>query len=55
MRLADLKDLVSNQVNDPEELVSLLEISIEDLMDRFADRLIDNKEKFGVYDDDDSS
>ena len=53
MRLSEIKDLVSRQVDDAAELVGLLELSIEDILDRFTDRLMENKEKFGIYDDTD--
>lgn len=50
MRLRELKDLASRMA-DAEELVGLLELTAEDILDRFADRLMEHKEKFGVFDD----
>ena len=51
MRLQELKETVANQVKDAADLVGLLELSIEDILDRFADRLLEHQEKFGVTDD----
>lgn len=51
MRLPELKSTVADQVGDVEELVGLLELTIEDILDRFPDRLMEHKEKFGVVDD----
>jgi hypothetical protein len=50
VRAEDLKDLVSRQVEDVHDLVDLLEIELEDVLDRFFDRVYDNKNKFGVED-----
>lgn len=50
MRLQELRVLVESQVGDVEELVGLLELSIEDILDRFPDAMMENKEKFGVTD-----
>lgn len=52
MRLAELRAVVADQVGDVEELVGLLELTIEDVLDRFPDKLMDNQHKFGVCDDD---
>lgn len=43
-----------NQV-PPEELVILLEISSEELLRKFPRKILDNAEKFGVYDYDDQN
>jgi hypothetical protein len=53
VRLAELKDLASRQVGDECELVMLLELTIDDILDRFPDKLIENQEKFGVLESDD--
>lgn len=50
MRMQELKALVSEQVTDVQDLVSLLELTIEDILDRFPDALLDHQEKFGVTD-----
>lgn len=50
MRMQELKALVSEQVTDVQDLVSLLELTIEDILDRFPDALLDHQEKFGVVD-----
>ena len=49
MRLQELKEVVSRQGYVPDELVGLLELTIEDILDRFPDRLLENQSKFGVY------
>jgi len=51
MRLRELRETVAEQVVDPEDLVGLLEITIEDLLDRFPDKLMEHQEKFGVAND----
>jgi len=48
MHLNDLKDLVESQVTDVEDLVVLLELTIEDIIDRFPEKLYENMEKFGA-------
>lgn len=48
MRLDELKDVVAEQVVDVEDLVGLLELTIEDILSRFPDKLMENQEKFGV-------
>lgn len=52
MRLDDLRSIAAEQVPDVETLVSLLELTIEDVLARFPDYLIDNSHKFGVVDGD---
>jgi hypothetical protein len=52
MRLQELKDVASRQA-DEHELVDLLELTVDDILDRFADRLLEFKERFGVVDPDD--
>ena len=51
MNLTNLKDLIANQVDDASDLVTMLELSVEDIMERFADKLIEHQAKFGVHDD----
>lgn len=51
MRLQELKQHVSDTVVDVHDLVDFLELTIEDVIDRFPDRLVENQEKFGVMDD----
>jgi hypothetical protein len=53
MNLDNIKDIVANQVNDASDLVLLLELSVEDIMERFADKLLEHQAKFGVYDESD--
>ncbi len=51
MRLQELKELVSEQVGgDIYDLVGLLELTFDDILDRFPDKLMDNQHKFGVED-----
>lgn len=54
MRLQELKALVADQVSDVDDLVGLLELSIEDILDRFPDRLMENASKFGVEEPDET-
>lgn len=48
MRLAELKEIVSEQVVDVTDLVYQLEITIEDVLERFGDKLREHQAKFGV-------
>lgn len=48
MRLHEMHDLISRQVDDVHNLVDLLELTIEDILDRFPDAILDNKHKFGI-------
>lgn len=50
MRLEELKQIVEQQGYDIEELVGLLELTTEDIIERFPDRLTENSHKFGVSD-----
>ena len=45
-------EAIYNSQNSPEELVSLLEITTEDIVRKFPKKLIENAEKFGVYEQD---
>jgi hypothetical protein len=54
VRLAELKEIVAAQVDDAADLVGLLELTLDDILDRFPDALMDNKEKFGVVDSDEA-
>lgn len=40
--LHNLKDVLRNNVLDSTDLVLLLNLSIEDILDRFEDRILDN-------------
>lgn len=53
MRLQELKETVAGQVADVQDLVGLLEISIEEILERFTDKLLEHSDKFGVTDSDD--
>ena len=44
-----LRQLVEDNIVDVADLVALLEINIEDIIDRFPDRLKEHAEKFGYY------
>ena len=52
MRLHDLKSHVADQAYEVDELAGLLELTVEDLIERFPERLLEHKEKFGVHDED---
>lgn len=51
MNIDNLKDHVASQVDTAEELVTILEISVEDVLSRFADKLLEHQEKFGIQSD----
>ena len=53
MRLQELKEVVEQQNYDVVDLCGLLELTVEDLIDRFPDKLVDNQTKFGVDENDD--
>jgi hypothetical protein len=44
-------EAIMNSQNDPEELVTLLEITAEDIIRKFPNKLVEHAEKFGVYPD----
>ena len=46
MHLSTLKDIVAMQVEDAGELATVLELSVEDIMERFSDKLLEHKDKF---------
>ena len=48
MRLHELKQIIENQGYDVEELVGLLELSVDDILERFPDKITENARKFGV-------
>lgn len=50
MRLIELRETIAEQVVDVEDLVGLLELTIEEILDRFPDKLMEHAEKFGVVD-----
>jgi hypothetical protein len=47
--IAQVIEAIFNSQTDPEELCLLLELTVEDIVDRFEDRLLDHAHKFGVY------
>ena len=49
LRLRKVKLAIEDGFYDIEDLVTLLEIRVEDVLERFEDRLVENAEKFGVY------
>lgn len=51
MRLNEIRSLAADQVGDVDELVGLLELTIEDILERFPDALMEHRDKFGVSDD----
>lgn len=48
VRLFELREIVENQVVDVNDLVGLLELTIEDILDNHTTALIENAHKFGV-------
>jgi len=49
--LEKVKSAVENSQLDVEELVVLLELTVEDLLEAFPEHLENNAVKFGVFDD----
>lgn len=45
-------EAIYNSQNSPEELVSLLEITTEDIVRKFPKKLVEHAEKFGIYEQD---
>jgi hypothetical protein len=48
--MPEIRDIVSRQVEDVHDLIDLLEIDLEDILDRFPDHILDHKSKFGITD-----
>ncbi len=46
VKITQLKEVVASNFLDVDDLVKTLDITVEDLLERFEDRLIDNYEKF---------
>lgn len=46
----ELKSLAAEQAGDVATLIELLELTMDDVLDRFFDRLVENEHKFGVRD-----
>lgn len=44
--LSVIEEVVANEGHDVEELCALLNITVEDILSRFQDRMIENKELF---------
>lgn len=44
-------EVVTNSQTTPEELCTLLEVTVEDLLRKFPRKLLEHAEKFGVYPD----
>lgn len=49
-KLNRLKELVIDNVLDVEDLVRMLELDIEDILDRHSDALLEHAHKFGDFD-----
>lgn len=44
----ELKSLAAEQAGDVETLIELLELTMDDVLDRFYDKVVENEHKFGV-------
>ena len=53
VRLQELREVVERQNYDVEELVGLLELTVDDILERFPDKLMENASKFGVEESED--
>lgn len=49
-KLSRLKGVIIDNITDVESLVGLLELTIEDILDRHPDAILDNADKFGEFD-----
>lgn len=48
--MSELQSVVAEQVGDVCDLVLMLEISLEELIDRFGDKILEQRDKFGLPD-----
>lgn len=46
VKVTQLREVIASNFLDVDDLVKSLDITVEDLLERFEDRLIDNYEKF---------
>lgn len=46
-----VSEAILNGHEDPEDVIKLLEVSLEDIIRKFPSKLIEHAEKFGVYED----
>lgn len=46
VKVAQITSVIENNAIDTDDLINMLELTVEDLIERFPDRLIDNYEKF---------
>ena len=51
LTLEELKTILCDHL-DPDDIVEALEISTEELLDLFEDKLIEKRHKFSDYEDD---
>ncbi len=54
VKVAQITSVIESNAIDTDDLISMLELTVEDLIERFPDRLIDHYEKFipSGFDDD---
>lgn len=52
-KLSRIKEVIEDTVVDVESLVVMLELTIEDILDRHPDAVLDNAHKFGDFDEED--
>jgi hypothetical protein len=48
LRRIELESLIGEEVPDVESLVLMLELTMEDILERFPDRVLEHKGKFGI-------
>lgn len=48
LRKNELESIIGEAVPDVESLVLLLELTMEDILERFPDKVLEHKEKFGL-------
>lgn len=48
LRRNELESIIGEEVPDVESLVLLLELTMEDILERFPDKVIEHKHKFGL-------
>lgn len=46
--MRQLQEFLRDNVSDPEDLVTMLEISVDDLLEKFPRKVVENAHKYGL-------